>query len=93
MAKERYINADTLIERLRATPVPYMNSGYNSGPLDQALHSALQMAFSNYHYTMMNNIIAAIDEASTLDGPCMLCRQRDGDIVPENTYCANSKAG
>lgn len=96
MAKERYIDADKLIESIRSMPNPFMANNYYSGQansLDSILNQAMQQAFTQYHMGIIFHLTTAINDAATLDGPCMLCRQRDGDFVPENTYCTSPKAG
>lgn len=77
MAKERYINADELLSRLRAMPIPYINT-YSSSQIDSALRQMISIEITNCFSQFRDNIAMAIDTSATLDGPCFLCKQRDG---------------
>jgi hypothetical protein len=96
MAQERYIDADALVTKLRnmyvSAPAVYVPSYGSSGSsLDAALQQILSNSVGGAMTAMINDfkhqIIMAIEQSATLKGtPCFLCKQRDGDELPQNIH-------
>jgi uncharacterized membrane protein len=94
--QERYIDADALIEKLRAMAVPYPcistpSYGSGSASLDSALNSILSGSVGGaVHSALVQfqmQLIKAIEETATLKGtPCFLCKQRDCDELPAKVH-------
>ncbi len=79
MVKERYINADTLINNLRSMSVPGYST-YGNSEMDRAVRTLINEAMLNAFVQFKESLTIAIDQAATLDGPCFLCKQRPGGV-------------
>lgn len=87
MAKERYINAETLISEIHKmmNSIPVVSS-YSSGQLDNMVSQTIQTTLRGTLHSLLVQLVEAINKSATLDGPCFLCKQRDGDCQPPNLY-------
>lgn len=102
MANERYIDADALIKKLQgmwlSIPTVYAGScpSYGTYSLDTAVEQMINSKLVPNIQSALNDfkhqLTLAIEETATLKGtPCFLCKQRDGDELPENVYgCGKS---
>lgn len=87
MSKERYINAEALIRKLNYLSTQFYGySQYGSGQIESYISSQIQTAVSMSLKSFIKDLTSAIDECATLDGPCFLCRQKEGECVPPNLY-------
>ena len=98
-SQERYIDADALIDSLKKMYVPWptVMVPYTGGTIDSAIGNVLQGsvpgAINSAFMMFRDALVKAIEETATLKGtPCFLCKQRDGDELPENVYagCGNT---
>lgn len=93
MAKERYINADELITKIRNLYINVpMTSSYD--PVAQAIASQLSNAISSALINFQVQLVRAIEESATLDGPCFLCKQprKDCEDLPVDSYGGRNAA-
>ena len=85
MAKERYVDADALIQALYKLPQPYFQTPYNSSQLDSALMNMITESLRQYHMNLTASLASAIINSATAS-PCMLCKKPETDELPPNNY-------
>lgn len=81
--EKRYVDADALADVIRSMAIP-SGSGYYNGQLEpiisQMINTSLYSAFVDFR----ESLIQAITSAARPYNACMLCIQRDCDVVPDH---------
>lgn len=96
MAQERYIDADKLVALINTmyigmptVPVPYNSMGTASmdAAIANMINNQIVTAVNSTLWQFKQELAKAVEACATLKGtPCFLCKQRDGDELPENVY-------
>lgn len=85
MAKERFVDADALIQAIYQLPAPYMQNSYNASQLDSAILTMVNETLRQYHMSLTGSLAMAVTNAATAS-PCMLCKAPLSDELPPNNY-------